>query len=97
MSDIRGYDTSGMKAGVYITQAQNMDIELMKLALQRVGQDGICILDGDDQAQLDLGMYAGSNNGLRRVSEVFRGQSIYGQITLPNIYRSQIADIAERM
>lgn len=97
MSDIRGYDTSGMKAGVYITQAQNMDIELMKLALQRVGQDGICILDGDDQAQLDLGMYAGSNNGLRRVSEVFRGQSIYGQVTLPNIYRSQIADIAERM
>jgi len=33
MSDIRGYDTSGMRAGIYISEAQNLDIELMKLAL----------------------------------------------------------------
>jgi predicted ribonuclease YlaK len=33
MSDVRGYDTSGMNAGIYITEAQNMDITLMKLAL----------------------------------------------------------------
>jgi hypothetical protein len=33
MSDIRGYDTSGMRAGIYISEAQNMDINLMKLAL----------------------------------------------------------------
>lgn len=33
LSDIRGYDTSGMNAGIYITEAQNMDISLMKLAL----------------------------------------------------------------
>jgi predicted ribonuclease YlaK len=46
-SDIRGYDTSGMNAGVYITEAQNLDIELMKLALQRIGEDSICIIDGD--------------------------------------------------
>lgn len=97
MSDIRGFDTTGMKAGVYITQAQNMSIELMKLALQRIGQDSIIILDGDSNAQVDLGAYAGINNGLRRVSKVFRGQDIYGQITLKNIYRSKIANIADRM
>lgn len=33
MSDIRGYDTSEMHAGIYITEAQNLDIELLKLAL----------------------------------------------------------------
>jgi len=33
MSDIRGYDTTGMKAGIYIAEAQNLDISLMKLAL----------------------------------------------------------------
>ena len=33
MSDIRGYDTSGMSAGVYISEAQNMSVSLMKLAL----------------------------------------------------------------
>ena len=29
LSDIRGYDTSGMNAGIYISEAQNIDIELM--------------------------------------------------------------------
>jgi len=97
MSDIRGFDTSGMKAGIYITEAQNMDIELMRLALQRIGEDSICILDGDSDAQVDLNIYAGSNNGMKRVSKVFRGESIYGEVTLPNIYRSRIANIAQKM
>lgn len=97
LADIRGYDTSGMHAGIYITEAQNMDIELMKLALQRVGEDSFCILDGDDNTQVDLGIYAGINNGMKRVSQIFRGEDIYGEVTLPNIYRSKIADIAQRM
>lgn len=97
MSDIRGYDTTGLKAGVYITEAQNLDIELMKLALQRIGEDSICILDGDSDAQVDLSIYAGNNNGMRRVSEVFRGDKIYGEITLKNIYRSRIGQLAQLM
>ena len=97
MSDIRGFDSTGMHAGIYITEAQNMDIELMRLALQRIGQDSVCILDGDSDAQVDLSMYAGANNGMRRVSQVFRGQDIYGEVTLPNIYRSKIARIAQEM
>ena len=28
MSDIRGYDTTGMNAGIYITEAQNMDVSM---------------------------------------------------------------------
>ena len=97
MSDIRGYDTTGMNAAVYITEAQNLDIELMRLALQRIGDDCICILDGDSKAQVDLGLYAGSNNGMRRVSQVFRGEDIYGEVTLQNIKRSRIAELAEKM
>lgn len=97
MSDIRGFDTNGMCAGIYITEAQNMDISLMKLALQRIGEDSICIIDGDYNAQVDLSQYAGSNNGMRRMSEVFRGQDFYGEVELQNIYRSKIAKIAENM
>ena len=97
MSDIRGFDTSGMKAGIYITEAQNLNIELMKLALQRIGEDSICILDGDNMSQVDLKLYAGNNNGLKRVSEVFRGQNFYGEITLKTIHRSKIANVASRM
>lgn len=97
MSDIRGFDTGDMHAGVYITEAQNLDIELMRLALQRIGKDSVCILDGDFTHQVDLPMYAGTRNGLRRVSEVFKGQSFFGQVNLQNIYRSKIAKIAELM
>lgn len=50
LSDIRGYDTTGMKAGIYISEAQNLDIAMMKLALQRIGEDSICIIDGDEKA-----------------------------------------------
>ena len=97
MSDIRGYDTSGMKAGIYISEAQNLDIELMRLALQRIGEDSICILDGDSETQVDSSLYAGSNNGMKRVSEVFKGHDIYGEVTLKNIHRSQIAQLAQLM
>ena len=97
MSDIRGYDTTGMRAGVYITEAQNLDIELMKLALQRIGEDSICILDGDSDTQVDSSLYSGNNNGMRRVSEVFRGQDFYGEVTLKNIKRSRIAELAQQM
>ena len=97
MSDIRGYDTSGMRCGVYIIEAQNLDIELMRLALQRIGSDSICIIDGDYETQVDLPTFAGNNNGMRRVSEVFRGTRVYGQVNLKNIYRSEIAEIAQKM
>lgn len=97
MSDIRGYDTTNMNAGIYITEAQNMDVSLMKLALQRIGEDSICIIDGDYNAQVDLAQYAGANNGMRRMSEVFRGQDFYGEVELQNIYRSKIAEVAENM
>ena len=97
MSDIRGYDTTGMKAGIYISEAQNLDIVLMKLALQRIGEDCICIIDGDIKSQVDLPQFAGSNNGMRKVSKVYRGDEVYGEVELRNIYRSRIAKIAEKL
>lgn len=97
LADARGFDTTGMNAGVYVTEAQNMDVELMKLTLQRIGEDSVCIIDGDMDAQVDLADYDGTNNGMRRASEVFRDHDIYGEVTLKNIYRSRISQIAENM
>lgn len=96
-SDLRGYDTTGMRAGIYISEAQNLDRILMKLALQRIGEDCICVIDGDFHQQVDMVQYAGANNGMRRVSKVFRGQDIYGEVTLNNVYRSTIATIANKI
>ena len=97
LSDIRGYDTSGMRAGIYISEAQNLDVDLMKLTLQRIGEDSICIIDGDCKTQVDDIHFAGSNNGMRRASQVYRGEDVYGEVTLKTIHRSRIATIAEKM
>ena len=86
-----------MKAICYIMEAQNLDIELMKLAIQRVGDDCQLIIDGDDNAQIDSQAFEGLSNGMKRVSKVFRGQSFYSEIELINIYRSKWAEIADKL
>lgn len=97
LADIRGYDTTGLNAGVYITEAQNLDRNLIKLALQRIGEDCVCILDGDDLSQVDLPQYGGENNGIKSVVKVFKGEPIFGTVSLEQIHRSQIAIIADKI
>lgn len=97
MSDIRGFDTTGIPTAVYLAESQNTTIDMMKLCLQRIGEDAMCIIDGDYNAQVDSSLYFGSNNGMHRASEIFRGHDVYGEIELQNIYRSEIAQIAEDM
>lgn len=94
--DARGYEVPP-HSGVYILESQNLDIVLLKMLLQRIGENCITVIDGDRKTQTDLVEYEGENNGMQRVSEVFRGTSIYGQIDLKNIYRSKISQIAENM
>lgn len=97
MSDIRGFDTTGMNAIVWITEAQNLDIELMRLAIQRIGADCQLILDGDCDTQIDVTSFEGDKNGMKRVSEVFRGEKCYGEMELNVIYRSELAKIADKL
>lgn len=97
MVDIRGYDTTGANAIIYFLEAQNLDIELMRLGLQKISDDCKAILDGDYLAQTDKDVYANGNNGMRRMAEIFRGSDIYGEIELKTIYRSKIAKLADLM
>ena len=96
-ADIRGFDTNNKKVGIYITEAQNLDIDLMKLAIQRVGENNKLIIEGDDESQVDHSSYEGVHNGMKRVSQVFRGKDLYGEVKLQKIHRSKIAEIAEAM
>lgn len=96
MVDLRGYD-SGDKSLIWITEAQNTTSDLMKLSLQRVAEGSQIIIDGDDKTQVDSDLFSGSNNGIRKLSKVFRGRSVYGEIEFNNIYRSKIAEIADLM
>lgn len=97
VSDCRGLDTTGMRAGIYVTEAQNLTVDLMKLILQRVGEDSICVIEGDNLAQVDMVEYSGNNNGMRRLSQIFRGNDFFGQVELQTIHRSKIAELAQYM
>lgn len=95
-SDARGYQTPP-NSGVYILEAQNLDIELIKLMLQRIDETSKVIIDGDRHTQTDLVQYAGINNGMERVTQVFKGEDYYGQMDLQKIARSKIAEKAEEL
>lgn len=105
-SDLRGYDTTfgesdqnGVIAENTITlisEAQNLTSNLLKMGLQRIGDNTKVIIDGDYHQQIDLDVYA-IDNGMIRASEVFRGNDLYGEVELQNVYRSRVAEIAELM
>lgn len=78
-------------------EAQNYDVTLLRMLLQRVDETSVVICDGDKLEQTDLPVYSGCNNGLNKMSKVFRGQDYYGQVELDKIYRSKIAEKAQEM
>lgn len=94
-ADLRGFDT-GEKSIIYISEAQNLTSELLKLALQRVAEGSKVIIDGDYHLQLDSDVYE-YDNGMKRASEVFRGTDLYAEIELQKVWRSRLADMAEKM
>lgn len=94
--DLRGFDTGDSKTIVWILEAQNLTADLMKLGLQRISENTKVVVDGDYFAQVDRDAYS-SNNGMKRMSEVFRGLDLFGEIELQTVHRSRVADIAELM
>lgn len=96
-SDIRGFDSNGMNALIILTEAQNWSNDLMKLGIQRLGEDCKMIIEGDNTTQLDVIQFGGMRNGMRIASYVFRGLNYYGEVELQNIYRSPMASRAELM
>lgn len=94
--DLRGYDTSDNKTIVWILEAQNLTSDLMKLGLQRITENTKVVVDGDYFAQVDRDSYS-SNNGMKRMSEVFRGLDLFGEVELQQVHRSRVADIADTM
>ena len=94
--DARGYEVPP-NSGVWISEAQNLTSDLLRLVLQRCGEDNVkVIVDGDREEQLDMEVYA-EDNGMQKMSQVFRGSHLFGQVDLQNIYRSEIARLAQQM
>lgn len=94
VSDIRGYEVPEFSS-LYITEAQNLDRELMKLAIQRAGEGVKVFIEGDPTTQLDSWRYEGDNNGMLSLIETFSGSDYFGNVNLETIYRSPVAELAE--
>ena len=74
-----------------------MILLLLKLCLQRCSAGCKVFLEGDYQAQVDDVMFSGDNNGLKRVIQAFDGDPMFGHVDLPNVWRSRIAELAEKL
>lgn len=96
IGNARGYEVPETSS-LYITEAQNMTVELMQLAVQRAGVGTKIFIEGDPTSQLDNWKFEGSNNGMLRLINTFKGTTGFGHVDLKEIYRSEIAERAEQM
>lgn len=96
LADARGFETTENSC-LYITEGQNLDIYLLKTVLQRAKEGTKVIVEGDIAGQCDHANFSYDKNGMRRAIEVFKGNDCFSCVELQNIYRSKIAEIADKM
>ena len=94
MADCRGMEISDNEI-LYIPEAENTSIDMMKLCLSRVSSGAKIIIEGDPESQVDSHLYEGKNNGLQRVIDKFKGHQEFGYIQLQNVWRGRIAELCE--
>lgn len=96
MADVRGMEIRDDEI-LYITEAQNMSVDLMKLCLSRASSGCKIVIEGDFEAQVDSRTFEGGSNGLKRSIEKLCGDPAVGYVHLPNVWRSKIAQLVEKL
>lgn len=77
---------------VMMSEAENTTIQHMKLLISRLEEDSILMIDGDFK-QTDKEVFK-NNNGLNTTIEKLKGQSEFAVVTLTDIERSKLANLA---
>lgn len=96
MADVRGMEVRDNEI-LYISEAQNTSVELLKLCLSRASSECKIIIEGDYNSQVDSYLFDGSSNGMKRAIDVLKGKNEFGYIYLPNIWRSKIAALVDEL
>ena len=96
MSDIRGMEVNSEDI-MYITEAQNVSKELMKLVIQRCQQGCKIIIEGDFTTQIDNYFCEGENNGMVALIECLKDYSSFCHVNLPIVRRSELANLVDNM
>ena len=94
MVDCRGMEIRDNEI-LYITEAENMTVDMMKICLSRVSQYAKAIIEGDFK-QIDNKIFM-VDNGMNRLVEVLKGESCFGYIQLQNVWRSKIATLVDKL
>lgn len=93
MSDCRGMEILDTEI-LWITEAENTTIDLMKICLSRVSSGAKVFIEGDfDQTDNKL---FDCNNGMMRAIEVLTGEKEFGYVQLQNVWRSRIAELTDK-
>lgn len=79
---------------IYVTEAQNLTADHIKLLLGRVGEGSYLYLDGDFHAQIDRSVFERSP-GLKRMIEVLAGNRLFGYVNLVKSERSEVSALAD--
>ena len=96
IADCRGMEIRDNEI-LFLSEAQNASIDMVKLLLTRASSECKIVLEGDTEAQVDSHVFEGRNNGLKRIIERFKGEKLFGYVDLPNVWRSKLAELAEKL
>ncbi|MBU0928638.1 MAG: PhoH family protein [Spirochaetes bacterium] len=81
---------------IIIDEAQNLTPHEIKTIVSRAGQGSKVVLTGDPY-QID-NMYLDANsNGLSYLVDAFKGQAVFGHVTLQKTERSELAELASSL
>lgn len=94
-SDIRGIEISDNDC-LFMSEAQNTDSYTMKTIIQRAKEGCKIIIEGDMEEQKDI-RCSSKDNGMQRIIDVFKGSPYFSTIRLQKIYRSPIAELAQKI
>lgn len=81
---------------IIVDEAQNLTPHEVKTIITRCGEDTKIVLTGDPN-QIDNPYIDSTNNGLVHVVNRFKGQKMFGHITLVKGERSGLAEVAARL
>lgn len=83
-------------AAIIVDDGQNLTQEDMKLVLTRAGEGSRVILTGDPD-QIDRAEITSLSNGLVQVVERFKGEPCFAHLTMHEVVRSRIAELAAKL
>lgn len=94
LSYIRGRSLPGQF--IVIDEAQNLSPHEVKTIVSRAGEGSKVVLTGDPY-QIDSPYLDANSNGLSFLVEAFKGQDLFGHVTLQRSERSRLAELAAEL